>query len=186
MDVKVMDLVGEVEDGPFLHAVGPDLDDRRRHTTHRIGLDDGIRPGHFRDVEVCLAAFRPRIFGERKTPPAHRCAHGQQVIDALQCRPRRSRSLPARGSWGKRIDPDRHQVAGRHQVSGATRRHCLSPQDNAMLRRRDVELDVELDAPAGRHHDRVGACLRLRLPHLVGERHAIEADNLDRNASNDA
>ena len=55
-----------------------------------------------------------------------------------------------------------------------------------MLRGRGIELDVELDAPTGRHHDRIGARLRLWSPHLVGEWHAIEARNLDRNAPNDA
>ena len=49
----------------------------------------------------------------------------------------------------------RHQVAARHQISGATRLHRLGPQHDAVLRGRGIELDVELDAPARRHHDRV-------------------------------
>ena len=55
-----------------------------------------------------------------------------------------------------------------------------------MLWGRRIELDIELDATAGRHHDRVGASLRLRSTHVVGERHAVETHNFDRNAPLDA
>jgi hypothetical protein len=41
------------------------------------------------------------------------------------------------------------------------------------------------DAPSRRHHDRVCGRLRLRSPDVVGERHAIESHNLDRNAPSD-
>src|SRR6202048_1485880 len=55
-----------------------------------------------------------------------------------------------------------------------------------MLCGRGVEPDIKLDAPARRHHDRVYARFRLRSPELVGERHAIETHNLNRDAPSDA
>jgi len=51
-----------------------------------------------------------------------------------------------------------------------------------MLGRRGIELDVEFNASAWRHHDRVRAALGLRPPRFVGERYAVEARDLDRNA----
>src|SRR6202011_1779722 len=179
MNVKVVDLMSEVENGPFLDAVGLDLDNRGGRTVHRIWLYDDIRPGHFRDIEICFAVFHPLIFGERKDPSAYWCGRGWHVIDPLQRRPWRNRSLPARDNRKRRIDPDRHEVARRHQVCGATRLYLLGPQHNAMLCGRGVEPDIKLDSPARRHHDRVYAHFRLRSPELVGERHAIETHNLN-------
>src|SRR5262245_22025652 len=132
MDVEVVDLMREVEDRPFLDAVRLDLDHRQRPTW--IGLDGYVRPGHFRDEEVCLAVLGPLILGERKGPATDRHGAGRHSICALQYRPRRNSALPARVTRWRRIDPDRDQVARRHQVSGTTRVHCLGLQNDAMPR----------------------------------------------------
>jgi hypothetical protein len=55
-----------------------------------------------------------------------------------------------------------------------------------MLCGRGIELDLEFNATAERHHDGVGARLRPRSPHFVGKGHAIDAHNLGRNAPKDA
>src|SRR6476661_7254316 len=93
MNVKVVELMSVVEDGPFLDAVWLNFDHRCGRAAHRVGLDNGIRAGYFRDVKVGLAVSRSLILSKCKGPSAHGYVRRSRVIDALRCRSQRNRSV---------------------------------------------------------------------------------------------
>src|SRR5712692_11200001 len=74
VDVKVVNLVREIQNRPLLECARLNLHDRVREVAmemHREWLDGHVRPGDFGNVKVGLAAVRPLVFGEGKGEPAN-------------------------------------------------------------------------------------------------------------------